>query len=414
MQRNTKNKGTKNTTTDNNPSDDVQPHMPFGDINQLMKSAQQIAQNMSLGDKDKMDKMDINQMFEHVSSSLFSTMEQGGNKIDPASKEQMKVISRTMLSQVMDNVDDDEVDDKNFESKINISNDVISTEDQHADQHADQHVDKIPTKEMEFEVVDSDEEADELKPIVDDLHYNLSVSLEEVYNGKNKKLAVNRDRINGKSITKEKRKLEVGIIQGMKNGQEIRFNKQGNEKFGFESGDIVVTVSINNDNSYERIGNNLFSVKSISLYESYAAGKGDIRVVVKHINGSFLVLKPDGNPLHSRDGARKIRGYGMPIVDKNNKKLQYGDLYIRFNLILPETFEGIDDLNIIEKLFPILANNKDTTIYNDKSRNRFDPGSSKVSEVLLDEVTPEDMEQLEFDDESSSESDRSGSESGSE
>ncbi len=387
----------KTKTTDDSQN---KPMLPFGDINQLMQSAQQIAQSMSADDKNKLNNMDINQMFEHVSSSLFSTMEKGGSVIDQASKDQMKVISKTMLDQVLVNVGGEE--NLNFKSKIDLNSDETVN---NVKETTEVSVDKIPIKETEFEVLDSDEEVEELKPCMDDLKYKITVGLDEIYSGKTKKLAVNRDRIVGKSIVKEKRKLEVLILPGMKNGQEIRFNKQGNEKFGYESGDIVVTISVNNDGNYERIGNNLFCVKNISLYESYAAAKGHINVVVKHLNGNILVLKSDGHPLHSRDGARKVKNGGMPIIDKNSRKISYGDLYIRFNLILPETFEGDENLSIIERLFPILQINKDKNIFKDPSRPVPDFGDSKVNEVILEEVTPEDMEQLDFDDESSSDSD---------
>ncbi len=394
----------RKTKTDDDST--TKPMMPFGDINQLMQSVEQIAQSMSSDDKNKLNNMDINQMFEHVSSSLFSTMEKGGNVIDQASKDQMKVISKTMLDQVLVNVGGEE--NLNFKSKIDLTSDEIKESSE-----VSQSIDKVPIKETAFEVIDSDEEVEQLTPCMDDLRYKITVGLDEIYSGKTKKLAVNRDRIVGKSVIKEKRKLEVVIIPGMKNGQEIRFNKQGNEKFGHESGDIVVTLSVNNDGNYERIGNNLFCVKNISLYESYAAAKGLINIVVKHLNGNILVLKSDGHPLHSRDGARKVKNGGMPIVDRNSRKITYGDLYIRFNLILPETFEGDDNLIVIERLFPILQINKDKNIFKDSSRQSPDFRDSKMIEVILEEVTPDDMEQLDFDDESSSDSD-SEHESGSE
>lgn len=383
----------RNTDKNNN----TPPQLPFGDINQLMKSAQQIAQNMSLDNDGQLDKMDINQMFEHVSSSLFSTMEKGGNKIDPASKEQMKVLSRTMLGQVLDNVNPQPStdDDKNFQSDVDLSG------------IQPQSVDKIPVNiNSQMEVLDSDEDVDEIKPYVEDLKYKLQVSLDEVYTGKTKKIAVTRERIVGKSINKEKRKFEIPVLPGIKNGQEIRFNREGNEKFGHLSGDVVVTIEINGHDTFERIGSNIFTVKNISLYESYAAGKGDIKILIKHLNGIEYVLKTDGQPLHTKDGARKIKGCGMPIFDKNkNNKQKYGDMYLRFNLILPSHFEGDNVLGMIEKLFPVLDENKSNILKNNDKYN------SNIKEILLEEITKEDMEQLEYDDESSS--DESDSDSGS-
>lgn len=392
MPRNTDNKKHQDNTS--------QPQLPFGDINQLMRSAQQLAQDMSLNDDENMKNLDINQMFEHVSSTLFNTMEKGGSKIDPAQKEQMKQMSKSMLGKVLEKTSENEVlnNFQKFESKIDLSdaNSVPSS------------LDKIPKHEDNVEMLESDEEVDETRPYVDDLRYNLQVSLDEVYTGKIKKLAITRSRISGKNIIKEKRKFEVPIFPGVKNGQEIRFNKEGDEKFGYMSGDIVITVSINNHDNFERIGSNIFTVKNISLYESYAAGKGDIKIIVKHLNGVDYVLKTDGQPLHTKDGARKLKGCGMPIYDKNRtNKTKYGDMYIRFNLILPTHFEGENVYSIIEKLFPILDENKNNILTKDEKYE------NNMKEILLDEITKEDMEQLEYDDESSSGSEYSESESGS-
>jgi hypothetical protein len=229
-------RNTDKNIQEDNKNNTTLPHpqqLPFGDINQLMKSAQQIAQNMSMDNNGQLDKMDINQMFEHVSSSLFSTMEKGGNKIDPASKEQMKVLSRTMLGQVLDNVNPQQIDEKNFQSDIDLSG------------IPQQITNKIPTdnnNNNQIEMIESDEDVDEIRPYIEDLKYKLQVSLDEVYTGKIKKLAITRERINGKNINKEKRKFEIPILPGIKNGQEIRFNREGNEKFGYLSGDVVVTI----------------------------------------------------------------------------------------------------------------------------------------------------------------------------
>jgi DnaJ-class molecular chaperone len=397
------------------------PVMPFGgDLSQIMASANQIAQSITSEDRGKMNNMDMNQMFEHVTNTVFSSLEKGGQQIDPASKQQMKMMSKVMLGQVMESMEPET--NHNIKSKI----DLPVPSNLHVPPGSpvlpilpilsQTKEDKIPEKENIFEDLDTDEEADELYPCVDSLHYNLPVTLEELYTGKIKKLAVTRDRLDktGRKVENEKRKIEIPVMPGMKDGQEIRFNKQGNEKPGYASGDIVITLATNAHSNFERIGDILTCVKNISLYESYAAGRGDINVVIKHLDGSYMILKTDGNPLHTKDGARKIRNGGMPIYNKKSNKTEYGDLYIRFNVILPENFEGDEQLVLIEKLFPVLPINKDSIVYkNPKKHSDFDIGSNKVREVFLEEVTPEDMEQLEFDEEEESEEsseDQSGSE----
>jgi DnaJ-class molecular chaperone len=350
-------------------------------------------------------------MFEHITDAVFSNLEKGGKQIDPASKQQMKLMSKVMLGSVMDN----EINsNSNSKSKI-----VLDPESEDIpEEKTFEETDKLPNKKELFEMLDSDEEVDPLRPIAEDLYYNLQVNLEELYTGKNKKLLVTRERLDktGKKVVKEKRKIEVPVLPGMKNGQEIRFNKEGNEKYGYRAGDIIITLSANSHTNYERIGNTLCYVKNISLYESYAASKGLINIVIKHLDGSYMILKiNDNQPLHAKDGARKIRFGGMPSIDKKTKKVEYGDLYVRFNVILPETFEGDDNFQLIEQLFPILQTNKDSIIYK-SGKSGFDPSEFKVKEVLLEEVTPEDLDQLNYDEEEELDEDfeESNSESGSE
>ena len=187
-----------------------------------------------------------------------------------------------------DNDDDDDDDDDDVD---------LTKPKGHAHAHTHGHTQdehQVPTKVDNVEELDSDEEVDELHPYVDDLFYNLPVTLEELYTGKIKKLAIQRERLAGKKIVKEKRKIEVPVLPGMKDGQEIRFNREGNEKLGYESGDIVITLAANAHQNYERVGNILCYVKNISLYESYAAGRGDINIVIQHLDGTNMILKTDG------------------------------------------------------------------------------------------------------------------------
>ena len=76
----------------------------------------------------------------------------------------------------------------------------------------------------------------------------------------------------------------------------------------------------------------------------------------------------------------------------------------------PESFENDENLAMIQKLFPVLPTNRDLSIPSSKVKEL----SGKVKEVLLEEVTQEDMEQLDFEEEESekdsdSDSDESGS-----
>lgn len=376
--------------------------LPNIDFAKLMQSAQQIAQNISEDDKNNMNNMNMEQMFDQVTNTVFSSLDPNGDKIDSASKAQMKLMSKTMLGQVMESVEEGMDDGAPIpDSKIDLGD---FQKGQGGGQKIPQEGHKLPQKDSKFEEVstDDEEEIPDLRPRMKDLFYSLSLNLDELYTGKTKKIAVKRNRLDkkGKKVVKDKRKLEIPIIPGMRDGQEIRFNKEGDEKPGYETGDIVITLDQNGHNNFERHGNTLYTVKNISLYESYAAARGEISIVIKHLNGSYMVLKTNGEPLHTRDGARKVRNGGMPVY--KSKKSEYGDLYIRFNVILPEKIEDDAAMAAIEQLFPVLQNNKDDTVFHNKTNIGFDISGRKVHEVLLEEVTEEDMEQLDYEEESDS------------
>lgn len=267
---------------------------------------------------------------------------------------------------------------------------------------------KIPTNGTGVEPIDDDSDVEDLQPRMRSIRHNLDVTLEDLYLGKTKKFAVNRNRlVKGTTTVKEEKvKLEIPIIPGTLDGREIRFNYQGNEKPGYETGDIVITISAIEHNRFQRSKDTLFTVRNVSLYESYAAAVGLVHVVIEHLNGTFMVLEPDGKPLHNGDGLRKVKGAGMPILKRSKQdKQEYGDLYIRFNLILPDSFNDEEaTFKILEKMFPVLEDNKNMTVFKDLKTKQilkkgFDVSGAKIKKVNICEVTPEEMEQLEYESE---------------
>jgi len=339
------------------------------------------------------------QMFEHVTSTVFSALEGNGKNIDQGTKDQLKNLSKPMVDQFMSLAQ--------MSSEIEEVETPVKNSKIHLGELTNQVVQKIPVNtENVAELLDSDEEVDDLQPRTKSIYYDLDVTLEDLYRGKCKKLAINRKRfIKGTTKVKdEKVKIEIPIQPGMKDGQEFRFNHEGHEMAGFETGDIVITLKCNEHPYYQRSGNNLYTVKNISLYESFAIASGEIKMVLLHLDGSFMVMESDGKPLHTKDGNRKITGAGMPIRDKNRQS-KYGDLYIRFNLILPDSFDPNDQtIKLLEKMFPIIPTNQSETVFINKETKQvlnkgFNLADVKTHKVILNELTEEDIKQLEYDEE---------------
>ena len=198
-----------------------------------------------------------------------------------------------------------------------------------------------PVVEVEDEEeLDEEDDYDTLNPRTKDLNFNLNVSLKDLYTGKKKKISVRRKRLkktpNGYKVVDEKKKISVVIQPGMKDQQVLRYNKEADEIPGHEPGDIVITLCEDEHEMFERDGNDIFMLKNISLLESFK-----LEWSFKHLDGHIVHLNHNSlesnRPLHMDDGLRKIKGEGMPIFDKDSDEVKYGDLYIQFRIILPES-----------------------------------------------------------------------------
>ena len=249
---------------------------------------------------------------------------------------------------------------------------------------------------VEIESDDSDDD-DPIAPRTKDMAFTLSVSLEELYNGAKKKLALRRQKIDTDgSYEDEKKKLSIKIEPGMIDEQTIRFNKMADEKQGYETGDVVVTLDVEEHPEFIRDGNNLLLEKEISISEAY-----NPVVYIKHLNGK--TFKVTGEPFDifgdEDDMLKKISGAGMPILGEPGN---FGDLFVRFKCvnktkITPEIVE------VLSRIFPPLLEKPEID-------------DSELLEKHFEMVTETDLEFLEDSDDSddseySDESDDSDEES---
>ena len=176
--------------------------------------------------------------------------------------------------------------------------------------------------------------------------FDLNVDLEDFYIGKKKKLNVKRKRIidvDGKQkVVEEKKKLIIPIEKGMKDEQQIVFEGEADQIPGYSPGDIIITLIENEHPVFERENDNLIMVKNVNMYELY-----NITFDITTLSGEILrICKNDNESLHLNESIRKISGQGMPIY----KSEDFGDLFIRFNLVIPKTISP-DKLTIFKNIF---------------------------------------------------------------
>lgn len=312
--------------------------MQGANMEEIVKMAQQVASNIAQNQTEPIDpqNMDmgkvISQVTESVSKMITPEMVEklsGGQGVPGIPGSPMKNYKNG----------------KRIKSKIDLGNESKS---------------KAPTNEHNTSAIeeldDEDSECKPLAPRTKDLHFTLNVTLDDLYAGKTKKLAVRRKRLitdgKKKTITEEKKKIAVNIEPGMFDEQVITFNKQADEKEGYETGDIVITLCCAEHDEYEREGDNLLIEKEISLYEAY-----NCEMTITHLNGKDINIS--SNPINifgdELECYRKLKGFGMPILGTDN---EYGDLIIKFKPIVPDNLT-VEQLKTLEELFPKINDKKE-------------------------------------------------------
>ncbi len=224
------------------------------------------------------------------------------------------------------------------------------------------------------------------------INHPIKVSLEDLYNGKTVKLAINRqvivgdakmcDNCDGQGVVLELRQIALGMVQqvqrkcpacddgyvfkkkkerkvlevlvekGMKNGQKISFRGMADEKPNMETGDINFIVQEKEHALFKRKGADLLVTKTLSLNEALCGFEWKIthldkrEVVIKSKPGE--IIKPE--TLQGQPFVKIVSGEGMP--SKGNPFAK-GDLYVLFRVEFPSDGE-LDEktVSILKETLP--------------------------------------------------------------
>jgi DnaJ homolog subfamily A member 2 len=160
-----------------------------------------------------------------------------------------------------------------------------------------------------------------------------------------------KDRCNeckGNKLSVKLHALKITVEPGMKSGDFIKYHGESNQEFNKITGDVIIDIVQINDNNnvFERINNDLIYHKEITFLQAIT-GKN---INFKHINDKTINVHCD---LIQPNTIKVLKSYGMPIL---NKPEQYGDLYIKFDIIFDLSSSKI---NQILKLFPEFKINDD-------------------------------------------------------
>ena len=158
------------------------------------------------------------------------------------------------------------------------------------------------------------------------IQHDVSVSLEELYNGCTKKLKISRRVVSpdGTSSLQEK-VLQVDVKPGWKAGTKVTFPEEGDKYPGRIPADVVFVIKERQHPMYKREGNDLIYTANVSLRTALCGGS----IIVPTISGKNIQLPlVQINP----NSTHRVPNEGMPVSKSPGQK---GDLLVKFNIIFP-------------------------------------------------------------------------------
>lgn len=151
---------------------------------------------------------------------------------------------------------------------------------------------------------------------------------------------------NGKKIVKERKILEVHIDKGMKDNQQIRFSGEGDQEPETEPGDVVIVLDEQENKIFRRRGNDLIMTMNIELVEALC---GFQKTVTTLDNRTLVITNLPGDVV--KHGAIKcVTGEGMPVYRDPFEK---GRLVIQFQVNFPSNnFAPAKSIEQLEAILP--------------------------------------------------------------
>lgn len=226
------------------------------------------------------------------------------------------------------------------------------------------------------------------------VNHPLKVSLEDLYNGKTAKIAINRQVIvgeakicntcDGQGVVLELRQIALGMVQqiqrrctdcggtgyratrkkerkilevlvekGMKHNEKIQFRGMADEKPNMEAGDVNFIIQEKEHDLFKRKGADLLITKSLSLNEALCG----FEWTFKHLDGREIaikskpgeVIKPEASS--TQPFVKIVPNEGMP--SRGNPFVK-GNLYVLFRVEFPT--DGELNKKTTEQLKKLLPN----------------------------------------------------------
>lgn len=171
---------------------------------------------------------------------------------------------------------------------------------------------------------------------------------------------------NGRKTVRERKVLEVHIDKGMRDGQKILFNGEGDHEPNLQPGDIIIMLDEKEHSTFVHAGADLIMKMPIQLVEALC---GFQRVIRTLDDRDLVITSPPGEVI-KHEMTKCVAEEGMPLY-KN--PLEKGRLIIHFEVIFPTTIP----LNVIPTLEQCLPARPQISIPIDAEQVTMEPFDPK-------------------------------------
>merc|ERR1719270_447628 len=176
---------------------------------------------------------------------------------------------------------------------------------------------------------------------------------------------------NGRKVNRERKILEVSVDKGMVDNQMITFTGEGDQEPGMEPGDIIIVLDEKEHAQFKRNGIDLIHTINISLSDSLCSFK---RTITTLDDRTLVIQAVPGEVIKTGD-LKCVYGEGMPTYRNPFEK---GKLIIQFNVEFPESL----DPAVVPKLEKLLPPKEEPMIpeeHDEVDLSPFDPNTARNS-----------------------------------
>lgn len=148
----------------------------------------------------------------------------------------------------------------------------------------------------------------------------------------------------GKKTVKDRKVLEVVIEKGMKNGQKIKFRGEADELPGTIAGDVVFVVQEKEHEQFQRKNSDLVIKMNLTLSEALCG----FTKTITHLDGRVLRIDSPAGKVIKPDSVHMINGEGMPY---HGNPFTKGRLFVMFIVDFPATLPSAT-VNTLKGVLP--------------------------------------------------------------